>query len=183
MNCEEVFYIFDYFEEIVLVDVVNVLILKMVDVICVEIGDVFLFVFLVMGGVVVFIGMLLLYFDFLFEFDYIYLICYCNMMQGSLEMYWCVVLCELVKDCIVFVFDDIFDEGEMMVVICDCIFDMGVQCFMLVVLCEKMFVKVKLLYLDFCGFLVLDCYVFGCGMDVKGYWCNLLMICVLIVNV
>lgn len=79
----------------------------------------------------------------------------------------------------VLVLDDIFDEGEMMVVICLCIIDMGVVEFYFVVLCEKMFSKFKLLYLDFCGFNVLDCYVFGCGMDVKGYWCNFLIICVL----
>jgi hypoxanthine phosphoribosyltransferase len=41
------------------------------------------------------------------------------------------------------------------------------------VLCEKTLTKLKPMHPDFCGFKVPDRYVFGCGMDVKGYWRNL----------
>ena len=39
------------------------------------------------------------------------------------------------------------------------------------------------LHPDFCGFAVPDRYVFGCGMDAKGYWRNLPTIRALTTNV
>jgi hypoxanthine phosphoribosyltransferase len=50
---------------------------------------------------------------------------------------------------------------------------MGAKEFKSAVLCEKTIAQAKPLRPDFCGFEVPDRYVFGCGMDVKGYWRNL----------
>lgn len=55
----------------------------MVEEIIEKIGDIFLMVLFVMGGVVVFIGMLLFKLVFLLEFDYIYFLCYNNKMVGG----------------------------------------------------------------------------------------------------
>jgi hypoxanthine phosphoribosyltransferase len=88
-------------------------------------------------------------------------------------MEWRVAPAEAVKDRVVLVLDDILDEGETMAAIRDRIMAMGATKFLSAVLCEKTIEKSKPLRPDFCGFEVPDRYVFGCGMDAKGYWRNL----------
>jgi hypoxanthine phosphoribosyltransferase len=88
-------------------------------------------------------------------------------------MQWRVAPAESVKDRVVLVLDDILDEGETMAAIRDRIMMMGAKQFLSAVLCEKIIPKAKPLRPDFCGFEVPDRYVFGCGMDAKGYWRNL----------
>jgi hypoxanthine phosphoribosyltransferase len=135
-------------------------------------GDAFPLVLSVMGGAVVFTGMLLPKLQFPLEFDYIHLSRYNNKTVGG-EMQWRVAPRESVKDRIVLVLDDILDEGETMAAIRERIMDMGAKEFHAAVLCEKTLNKPKPMHPDFCGFKVPDRYVFGCGMDVKGYWRNL----------
>ncbi|ABB07275.1 hypoxanthine-guanine phosphoribosyltransferase [Burkholderia lata] len=183
MNREEALHIFNHSEEIVSADAVNASISRMADAIRAEIGDAFPLVLSVMGGAAVFTGMLLPHLDFPLEFDYIHLTRYRNTTQGSPEMHWRVAPRESVKDRIVLVLDDILDEGETMAAIRDRILDMGAQRFMSAVLCEKTLSKAKPLHPDFCGFPVPDRYVFGCGMDAKGYWRNLPTIRALTTNV
>jgi hypoxanthine phosphoribosyltransferase len=137
-----------------------------------KMGDVFPLVLSVMGGAVVFTGMLLPKLQFPLEFDYIHLSRYNNKTVGG-EMQWRVAPRESVKDRVVLVLDDILDEGETMAAIRDRILDMGAREVHAAVLCEKTLAKIKPMHPDFCGFAVPDRYVFGCGMDVKGYWRNL----------
>jgi hypoxanthine phosphoribosyltransferase len=73
----------------------------------------------------------------------------------------------------VLVLDDILDEGETMAAIRQRIMEMGAREVYAAVLCEKTLARSKPMHPDFCGFPVPDRYVFGCGMDVKGYWRNL----------
>ncbi|AOK28690.1 hypoxanthine phosphoribosyltransferase [Burkholderia singularis] len=173
MNREEALHIFKHSEEIVSADAVRASIGKMADDIRAQIGDAFPLVLSVMGGAAVFTGMLLPHLDFPLEFDYIHLTRYRNTTQGSPEMHWRVAPRESVKDRIVLVLDDILDEGETMAAIRDRLLEMGAQQFLSAVLCEKILTKSKPLHPDFCGFTVPDRYVFGCGMDAKGYWRNL----------
>jgi len=63
--------------------------------------------------------------------------------------------------------------GLAMAAIRDRILAMGAKRFLSAVLCEKIIPKAKPLRPDYCGFEVPDRYVFGCGMDAKGYWRNL----------
>lgn len=137
-----------------------------------KMGDRFPLVLSVMGGAVVFTGMLLPKLEFPLEFDYIHLSRYNNKTVGG-EMQWRVAPRESVKDRTVLVLDDILDEGETMAAIRQRIMDMGAREFYAAVLCEKTLAKAKPMHPDFCGFTVPDRYVFGCGMDVKGYWRNL----------
>jgi hypoxanthine phosphoribosyltransferase len=127
----------------------------------------------VMGGAAVFTGMLLPRLDFPLEFDYIHLTRYRNTTRGSPDMHWRVAPAESVKDRVVLVLDDILDEGETMAAIRDRILAMGAKRFLCAVLCEKTLETSKPLHPDFCGFKVPNRYVFGCGMDAKGYWRNL----------
>lgn len=137
-----------------------------------KMGDRFPLVLSVMGGAVVFTGMLLPKLEFPLEFDYIHLSRYNNKTVGG-EMQWRVAPRESVKDRTVLVLDDILDEGETMAAIRQRIMDMGAREFYAAVLCEKTLAKSKPMHPDFCGFTVPDRYVFGCGMDAKGYWRNL----------
>ena len=145
---------------------------RMADDITARMGDAFPLVLSVMGGAVVFTGMLLPKLQFPLEFDYIHLSRYNNKTVGG-EMQWRVAPRESVKDRVVLVLDDILDEGETMAAIRERILDMGAREFHAAVLCEKTLLKAKPMHPDFCGFKVPDRYVFGCGMDVKGYWRNL----------
>ena len=173
MNREEAQHIFSHSEEIVSGSEVNASIGRMATAIRAAISDDFPLVLSVMGGAAVFTGMLLPHLDFPLEFDYIHLTRYRNAIKGSAEMQWRVAPAESVKDRVVLVLDDILDEGETMAAIRERILAMGAKRFLSAVLCEKVIAKAKPLHPDFCGFQVPDRYVFGCGMDAKGYWRNL----------
>jgi hypoxanthine phosphoribosyltransferase len=173
MNREEAQQIFQTSEEIVAEREVDTAIRRMAVEIEQAIGDTFPLVLSVMGGAAVFTGMLLPRLNFALEFDYIHLTRYRNMTQGG-EMQWRVAPAESsVKDRVVLVLDDILDEGQTMAAIRDRILALGAQRFVSAVLCEKEIAAAKPLRPDFCGFTVPDRYVFGCGMDAKGYWRNL----------
>ena len=159
-------------EEIVSAEEVQASLDRMAKEITGKMGDAFPLVLSVMGGAVVFTGMLLPKLQFPLEFDYIHLSRYNNKTVGG-EMQWRVAPRESVKGRTVLVLDDILDEGETMAAIRSRIIDMGAAEFYSAVLCEKTLSKSKPLYPDFCGFNVPDRYVFGCGMDAKGYWRNL----------
>ncbi|MCY0388912.1 hypoxanthine-guanine phosphoribosyltransferase [Robbsia sp. Bb-Pol-6] len=172
MNREEALDIFKKSEEIVSAEAVTAAIDRMAEAIRAEVGETFPLLLSVMGGAAVFTGMLLPKLDFALEFDYIHLTRYRNATAGG-EMQWRVAPAESVKDRVVLVLDDILDEGETMATIRDRIMAMGATRFMSAVLCEKRLTQSKPLKPDFCGFEVPDRYVFGCGMDARGYWRNL----------
>jgi hypoxanthine phosphoribosyltransferase len=172
MNREEALELLKTSEEIVSAADVETSIRKMAIEIKDAMGDSFPLLLSVMGGAAVFTGMLLPHLDFPLEFDYVHLTRYRNTTQGG-EMHWRVAPAESVKDRIVLVIDDILDEGQTMAAIRDRIVGMGAKEFKSAVLCEKTIPQAKPLRPDFCGFEVPDRYVFGCGMDVKGYWRNL----------
>jgi hypoxanthine phosphoribosyltransferase len=173
MNREEALHIFRHSEEIVSAAEVDLSIARMAQAIHQELSDSFPLVLSVMGGAAVFTGMLLPRLDFPLEFDYIHLTRYRNTTRGGPDMQWRVAPAESVKDRVVLVLDDILDEGETMAAIRDRILAMGAKRFLCAVLCEKTLETSKPLYPDFHGFKVPDRYVFGCGMDAKGYWRNL----------
>ncbi|MCG1038297.1 MULTISPECIES: hypoxanthine-guanine phosphoribosyltransferase [Burkholderiaceae] len=172
MNREEALDIFRHSEEIVPSADVAASIQRMAVAIRDAMSDEFPLVLSVMGGAAVFTGMLLPHLDFPLEFDYIHLTRYRNTTRSH-DMQWRVAPAESVKDRVVLVLDDILDEGETMAAIRDRIIEKGARRFASAVLCEKILAKTKPLRPDFCGFQVPDRYVFGCGMDVNGYWRNL----------
>ena len=159
-------------EEIVSAEAVQASLDRMADEITEKMGDTFPLVLSVMGGAVVFTGMLLPKLAFPLEFDYIHLSRYNNKTVGG-GMQWRVAPRESVKGRTVLVLDDILDEGETMAAIRQRIMDMGATHVYAAVLCEKVLQKAKPMHPDFCGFTVPERYVFGCGMDAHGYWRNL----------
>ncbi len=172
MTIEEARTLWTQSEEIVSAQAVQSALDTMAVEISAKMGNAFPLVLSVMGGACVFTGMLLPKLNFPLEFDYIHLSRYNNRTVGG-EMQWRVAPAESVKNRTVLVLDDILDEGDTMAAIRNRILDMGASAFYSAVLCEKTLTKEKPAYPDFCGFAVPDRYVFGCGMDVKGYWRNL----------
>ncbi|MBY4949384.1 hypoxanthine-guanine phosphoribosyltransferase [Cupriavidus respiraculi] len=172
MTADQARELWDNSEEIVSEQAVQASLDRMAGEIAAAMGDQFPLVLSVMGGAVVFTGMLLPKLAFPLEFDYIHLSRYNNKTVGG-EMQWRVAPRESVKDRVVLVLDDILDEGETMAAIRQRIMEMGAREVRAAVLCEKTLAKQKPMHPDFCGFAVPDRYVFGCGMDVKGYWRNL----------
>ncbi len=71
------------------------------------------------------------------------------------------------------VLDDILDGGETMRAIRERLRSQGAGAFHCAVLVEKTLARPKPITPDFVGLRIADRFVFGCGMDAKGYWRNL----------
>ncbi|HVL34797.1 MAG TPA: hypoxanthine-guanine phosphoribosyltransferase [Burkholderiales bacterium] len=126
----------------------------------------------VMGGAVVFAGQLLPLLRFPLDFDYIHASRYGVATRGA-GVDWKVSPPHLVRGRTVLVLDDILDHGETMGAIRGRLLELGASAFCCAVLVEKALDKPKPVTADFVGLRIPDRFVFGCGMDAKGYWRNL----------
>ena len=73
----------------------------------------------------------------------------------------------------VLVLDDILDGGQTMDAIRERLTELGAASFHCAVLVEKKLKVKKPIHADFVGLEIEDRFVFGYGMDAKGYWRNL----------
>ncbi len=137
-----------------------------------RLADAYPMVLAVMGGAVVFAGQLLPQLRFPLDFDYIHASRYGAATRGA-GVDWKVSPPGLVKGRTVLVVDDILDHGETMSVIRDRLLQLGASRFHCAVLVEKTLGMNKPIKADFVGLRIPDRFVFGCGMDAKGYWRNL----------
>jgi len=126
----------------------------------------------VMGGAVVFAGQILPRLRFPLDFDYIHASRYGDRTRGA-QVEWRVTPPESVRGRTVLVLDDILDGGETMAAIRDRMLALGATQFYCAVLVEKILDRKKPIRPDFVGLSVVDRFVFGYGMDAKGYWRNL----------
>ncbi len=126
----------------------------------------------VMGGAVVFSGQLIPKLTFPLEFDYVQASRYGHKMTGQ-EVVWKVEPGSNVKDRTVLLLDDILDEGVTLAAIKEKCVAQGATKVLIAVLVEKKLRKNKPIAADFVGLEVPERYVFGCGMDVYGWWRNL----------
>jgi hypoxanthine phosphoribosyltransferase len=126
----------------------------------------------VMGGAVVFAGQLLPLLRFPLDFDYIHVSRYGAATRGA-EVDWRVTPPDSVRGRTVLVVDDILDGGETMAAIRERLLALGAGAFFCAVLVEKLLQKAKPVHADFVGLRIPDRFVFGYGMDAKGYWRNL----------
>jgi hypoxanthine phosphoribosyltransferase len=126
----------------------------------------------VMGGAVVFAGQLLPLLRFPLDYDYIHASRYGPATRGA-DVDWKVSPPGLAKGRSVLVLDDILDHGETMNVIRNRLLELGATEFYSAVLVEKKLSMKKPIKADFVGLTIPDRFVFGCGMDAKGYWRNL----------
>ena len=126
----------------------------------------------VMGGGVVFTGILLPKLTFPLEFDYVQATRYHGTTEGK-QLTWVIKPKDTIKNRNVLILDDILDEGITLKAIVDECELQGAKTVKTAVLVEKKLNKNKPLHADFVGLAVPDRYVFGCGMDVYGWWRNL----------
>ena len=126
----------------------------------------------VMGGAVVFAGQLLPLLRFPVDFDYVHASRYGALTRGQ-KIEWRVKPPALVRGRVVLVLDDILDHGQTMAVIRDRLLELGAREFYCAVLVDKTLQMKKPIRADFVGLTIPDRFVFGCGMDAKGFWRNL----------
>jgi hypoxanthine phosphoribosyltransferase len=137
-----------------------------------QLGGSYPLVLAVMGGAVVFAGQLLPMLRFPLDFDYVHASRYGAATRGA-GLEWRVSPPGLVKGRAVLVVDDILDHGETMAAIRARLLELGAQAVYAAVMVDKILDKKKPIRPDFVGLSIPDRFVFGCGMDAKGFWRNL----------
>lgn len=122
------------------------------------------------GGIIT-TGKLLGRLDFPLSVDYIHATRYLGALQGA-ELDWVARPTESLKDRVVLIVDDIFDEGlTLEALIKDCL-KLGAKKVYSAILLDKSCKKKSVVDVDFVGLAVENRYVFGSGMDYKGYLRN-----------
>jgi len=129
-------------------------------------------VLVVMGGAVVFAGQLLPKLRLPLDLDYIHVSRYGAATKGG-GIDWRVEPPRSARGRAVLVLDDILDGGHTMCAIRDRLLALGASSFHCAVLVEKILQESKPIIADFVGLRIPDRFVFGCGMDAKGFWRNL----------
>ena len=124
------------------------------------------------GGGVFFTGQLLPLLRFPLDFDYIHATRYGAATAGG-SIDWRVAPPAAVRDRTVLVLDDILDAGSTMSAIRDRILGQGARAFFCAVLTDKVLDKPKPIAADFTALRIPNRFVFGCGMDARGFWRNL----------
>lgn len=127
----------------------------------------------VMNGATLFSGQLLPYLAFPLEFDYVQASRYHNKTTGSDDIRWKMPPGENVQGRTVLLLDDILDEGHTLAAVRARCLEAGAARVLIAVLTEKDNGLEKPIAADFVGLQVPNRYVFGCGMDVYGWWRNL----------
>jgi hypoxanthine phosphoribosyltransferase len=137
-----------------------------------RLGESYPLVLVVMGGAVVFAGQLLPLLRMPLDLEYLHATRYGAATKGG-GIEWRVAPPGGVRGRAVLVLDDILDGGHTMAAIRDRLLELGAKSFHSAVLVEKTLQKKKPIAADFVGLRIPDRFVFGCGMDAKGYWRNL----------
>src|SRR5580765_3339916 len=142
-------------DQIASAEQVDAAVLRVAGEIKAKLGGSYPLVLAVMGGAVVFAGQLLPMLRFPLDFDYIHASRYGTATRGA-GLEWRVSPPNLAKGRAVLVVDDILDHGA--------------QAVYSAVLVDKILDKKKPIQADFIGLSIPDRFVFGCGMDAKGFW-------------
>jgi hypoxanthine phosphoribosyltransferase len=137
-----------------------------------ELKDRYPLVLVVMGGAIVFAGQLLPLLRMPLDLDYLHATRYGAATTGG-GIEWRVEPPRGVRGRAVLVLDDILDGGHTMLAIRERLLAHGAASFCCAVLVEKQLDREKPLAPEFVGLRIPDRFVFGCGMDAKGYWRNL----------
>jgi len=127
----------------------------------------------VMSGATVFAGHLLPLLKFPLEFDYVQASRYHNRTTGGDDVVWKMSPGENVRGRTLLLLDDILDEGHTLAAVRKKCLEAGAARVLIAVLTEKETGHEKPVRADFVGLTVPNRYVFGCGMDVYGWWRNL----------
>ena len=126
----------------------------------------------VMRGAVIFAGQLLPMLRFPLDLDYMHVTRYGTETRGG-GIDWLARPREDVRGRTVLVLDDILDGGQTMSAVREELLAQGAAEFLCAVLLDKNIGRPKPITADFVGLRIEDRFVFGCGMDAKGFWRNL----------
>lgn len=126
----------------------------------------------IMQGGLVPAGMLLPRLDFPLQVDYIHATRYRGETSGGDEIHWLVRPKASLKNRIMLLLDDIFDEGHTLEAIYHYCLESGAKRVYSAVLADKRHDRKADYRPDFIGLEVEDRYVFGSGMDYKEYLRN-----------
>jgi len=125
----------------------------------------------VMTGGIVPVGQILPRLSFPLNLDYIHVTRYVGDTVGG-ELQWLVTPRTSLKDRVVLIIDDILDEGETIKAIIDDCNKANARQVYSAVLVNKLHDRKADVKVDFIGLEVEDRYVFGYGMDYKGFLRN-----------
>jgi len=125
----------------------------------------------VMTGGLIITGDLLLRLDFPLQYDYIHASRYAGNTRGA-ELNWITRPHLPLQGRHVLIIDDILDEGVTLRELLEYCQQQGVQSARTAVLVNKLHDRKQLKSADFIGLTVEDRYVFGYGMDYKGFLRN-----------
>ena len=130
-------------------------------------------VFVVMNGGLILAGRLLPRLNFPLEVAYLHATRYGHALQGNL-LDWRVRPTQDLRGRTVLVLDDILDEGHTLSAIVDHLHAEGAVSVHTAVLVHKDHDRKATpgMRADFTGMDIPDRFLFGCGMDYKGYWRN-----------
>lgn len=129
-------------------------------------------VFCVMNGGLIFSGKLLPLLNFPLELSYLHATRYRGATSGG-ELFWKARPEVSLDDRDVLILDDIFDEGHTLAAIVDYCQQAGARSVRTAVLIDKQHArKTEHLEADYVGLPCVDRYIFGYGMDYRGYWRN-----------
>jgi hypoxanthine phosphoribosyltransferase len=124
-----------------------------------------------MTGGVVLAGHLLPQLDFPLEFDYIHATRYAGALRGG-ELTWKVTPTAELADRHVLIVDDVLDRGITLAALVDFCRREGAASVHTLVLVDKRCRREAAIEADFVGLATPDRYLFGWGMDYKGYLRN-----------
>lgn len=146
---------------------------RMADEITRDLGDKLPVFYCVMNGGLITTGHLLPRLGFPLEVDYLHATRYRGKTRGG-ELFWRVSPEIPMADRHVVIVDDILDEGATLAAILAYCREAGARSVSTAVLVDKTHDRkaVPGLKADYCSLEVEDRYVFGFGMDYKGYWRN-----------
>lgn len=139
--------------------------------VCAELSESNPVVICLLKGGLVLSGQLLPRFDFPLELDYVHATRYRDKTEGG-SLHWIARPSMNIKDRTVLLLDDIFDEGHTLAAIHDFCHACGAKAVKTAVLLDKQHDRKAHLEVDYVGLTVPDRYVFGFGMDYKGYLRN-----------
>ena len=125
----------------------------------------------VMNGGLIVTGYLLLRLDFPLQQDYLHASRYRGETQGG-DLNWIAEASHSLKDRYVIVVDDILDEGYTLAAIVEHCQKAGAKSVETIVLVEKMHDRKQGIEADYVGLQTEDRYLFGYGMDYRGYLRN-----------
>lgn len=127
----------------------------------------------VMNGGLVMAGQLLTRLNFPLEQGYLHATRYRGELTGSTDLQWQALPSVPLEGRTVLILDDIFDEGHTLAEVIRACRAQGAEQVLTAVLIDKQHDrKCTSATIDFCGLDVPDRYVFGYGMDYRGYWRN-----------